>query len=249
MFDHVVWINLKDYTPLEFFFYGLGCFLWVIAYAIYIRNIPKLKYVEMPVFAGCCDVGWEFTWSFFAFNNMGMLFQAANWVWFALDIGFIFTLGVLRYGAKQLTTPVLQRRSIFVPACVLIAAFSALATYEMYAQNLDNAVGGRSAYLIQLTISFLYIPLMLRQKDLSCFSYAASWCRSLGSALVVVFFFLHYPDDRFLQTIGTTAAIVDSCYLYLFAKKRQALAGNTATSPEWQGALGLSGGPVSPSLP
>ena len=26
--------------------------------------------------------------------------------------------------------------------------------------------------------------------------------RSAGSALVVVFFFLHYPDDRFLQTIG-----------------------------------------------
>lgn len=61
---------------------------------------------------------------------------------------------------------------------------------------------------------------MLRT-DLSCFSYAASWLRSLGSALVVVFFYLRYPDDHFLQLIGTTAAIVDATFLYLFAKRRR----------------------------
>ena len=94
----IVWINWKDYTGLEFFFYGGGSFLWVIAYVIYIRNILRYKYVEMPVFAGCCDVAWEFVWSFLAVNNMGMLFQAANYVWFFLDAGFIFTYGVLFFG-------------------------------------------------------------------------------------------------------------------------------------------------------
>ena len=64
------WINWQEYTGLEFFFYGVGCLLWVVAYAIYIRNIIRLKYVEMPVFAGCCDVAWEFVWSFLAWNNM-----------------------------------------------------------------------------------------------------------------------------------------------------------------------------------
>ena len=62
----IVWINWQDYTGLEFFFYGVGSFLWVIAYVIYIRNILRYKYVEMPVFAGCCDVAWEFVWSFLA---------------------------------------------------------------------------------------------------------------------------------------------------------------------------------------
>ena len=90
MIADIVWINTKDYTWTEFFFYGAGAFMWVIAYVIYIRNILKYKYVEMPVFAGCCDVAWEFVWSFFAVNNMGMLFQAANYVWFFLDAGFIF---------------------------------------------------------------------------------------------------------------------------------------------------------------
>ena len=220
----IVWINWQDYTGLEFFFYGLGCLLWVLAYGIYIRNIFTLKYVEMPVFAGCCDVAWEFVWSFLAQNDMGMIFQGANYVWFFLDAGLIFSYGVLFLGAKQLTVPQLAPRRIFIPACLFIAVLAGAATYHMHVQGLDNSVGGRSAYLIQLSISFLYIPLMLRQPTLEYFSFNANWMRAAGSALVVVFFFLHYPDDRFLQTIGCCAAIVDAVFLYLFVQKRRQLA-------------------------
>ena len=31
MIADIVWINWKDYTGLEFFFYGVGSFLWVVA--------------------------------------------------------------------------------------------------------------------------------------------------------------------------------------------------------------------------
>src|SRR6187399_10594 len=97
----IVWINWKDYTGLEFAFYGGGSFLWVIAYVIYIRNILRYKYVEMPVFAGCCDVAWEFVWSFLAWNNMGMLFQAANSVWFFSAAGSISPYGWLSSAAAS----------------------------------------------------------------------------------------------------------------------------------------------------
>jgi hypothetical protein len=244
MIADIVWINTREFTPLEFFFYGLGCFLWVIAYVIYIRNIIRFKYVEMPVFAGCCDVAWEFVWSFLAYNEMGMLFQAANYVWFFLDAGFIFTYGVLFFGTRQMTVPLLQRRSFFVPMCLLIAVMAGAATYFLYAQKMDNAVGGRSAYLIQLSISFLYIPLMLRQPDLRYFSWTANWTRAAGSAMVVVFFALHYGmSDRFLLTIGGTAAVVDATFLYLYQQKKRQLATQPALSPALAGspaaALGL----------
>jgi hypothetical protein len=98
------------------------------------------------------------------------------------------------------------------------------ATYYMHHQGLDNVVGGRSAYLIQLSISFLYVPLMLRQPTLENFSFNANWLRAVGSAMVVVFFFLHFPDDTFLQTIGCAAAVVDAAFLYLFVQKRRQLA-------------------------
>ena len=219
------WINWQDYTGTEFFFYGLGCFLWVIAYGIYIRNIFTMKYVEMPVFAGCCDVAWEFVWSFLAANDMGMVFQAANYVWFFLDAGFIFTYGVLFFGWKQFVSPQLTARGVFVPMCLFIALMAGAATYFLHVQGYDNGVGGRSAYLIQLSISFLYVPLMLRQPDLRYFSWHANWLRALGSALVVVFFALHYgTSDPFLLTIGTTAAIVDGVFLYLFRQKLRATA-------------------------
>lgn len=224
MNGETVWINWQLYTGTELFFYGLGCLLWVIAYFIYIRNILHLKYVEMPVFAGCCDVAWEFVWSFLATNDMGLLFQGANYVWFFLDAGFIFSYGILFFGAKQFTVPRLQQRSFFIPMCLFIAVMAGMGTYYMHAQGFDNAVGGRSAYLIQLSISFLYIPLMLRQSSLANFSFTANCLRSAGSALVVVFFYIHYPSDYFLLTIGTAAAIVDSVFIYLFIQRRRELA-------------------------
>jgi hypothetical protein len=243
MIADIVWINWQKYTGLELFFYGSGCFLWVIAYGIYIRNIVKYKYVEMPVFAGCCDVAWEFVWSFLAWNDMGMLFQGANYVWFFLDAGFIFTYGVLFFGPKQLVSPQLQRRALFVPMCLGIATAAGAATYFLHAQGLDNEVGGRSAYLIQLSISFLYVPLMLRQPTLEHFSFTANWMRGAGSALVVVFFALHYPSDWFLLTIGGTAAIVDTAFIYLFLQRRRQLAAQTVpvtrAVPGAQAALGL----------
>jgi hypothetical protein len=227
----IVWINWQDYTATEFFFYGMGCVLWVVAYAIYIRNIFKFKYVEMPVFAGCCDVAREFVWSFLATNNMGMLFQAANYVWFFLDASIIFTYGVLFFGWKQLTIPQLQPRRIYVPMCLFVVLMAGMGTYFLHAQGLENAVGGRAAYLIQLSISFLYVPLMLRQTTLEHFSFTANWTRAVGSALVVVFFFIHYPSDYFLLTIGTAAAIVDGCFIYLFLQKRRQLAAQPVVSP------------------
>jgi hypothetical protein len=227
----IVWINWQQYTGREFFFYGMGCFLWVLAYAIYIRNIVRLKYVEMPVFAGCCDVAWEFVWSFLATNDMGMIFQGANYVWFFLDAGFIFSYGVLMFGWKQFTVPQLQARATFIPMCLGIAVMAGMATYYLHVQGMDNAVGGRSAYLIQLSISFLYVPLMLRQPTLENFSFTANWLRALGSALVVVFFYLHYPSDHFLITIGVTAAIVDSVFIYLFVQRRRQLARQAALNP------------------
>ena len=220
----IVWINWEHYTGTEFFFYGLGCLLWVIAYGIYIRNIFTMKYVEMPVFAGCCDVAWEFVWSFLAQNDMGLLFQGANYVWFFLDAGIIFSYGVLFFGARQLTVPELAPRRVFIPMCLCIAVMAGAATYYLHAQGLDNTVGGRSAYVIQLSISFLYVPLMLRQPTLEYFSFNANWLRAAGTALDVVFFVLHFPDDTYQQTIGCAAAIVDAVVLYLFVQKRRRLA-------------------------
>ena len=60
--------------------------------------------------------------------------------------------------------------------------------------------------------------------------------------MVVVFFFLHYPLDTFLLTIGTASAIVDSVFLVLFVQRRRQLAQSAGVNraiPNPQAALGL----------
>ena len=34
-------LNLTDYTPLELVLFGVGCYMWVGVYAIYVKNILK----------------------------------------------------------------------------------------------------------------------------------------------------------------------------------------------------------------
>ena len=235
----IVWINWEEYTGLQMAFYGVGCALWVVTYVVYIRNIFKFHYIEMPVFAGCCDVAWEFVWSFLAANNMGMLFQSANVVWFFLDATIIFSYGVLMFGWKQFKSPTLTPRHIYIPMCLAIAVGCGMATYFFHAQGFENAVGGRIAYLIQLSISFLYVQLMLGQADLRNFSWTANWTRALGSALVVVFFYLKFPNDYFLLTIGTSSAIIDATFIYLYLSRRAELRRVSSPDQIAQGALGL----------
>ena len=219
--DWSKWINFQDYTPLELFLFAGGCFLWVIVYVILLRNIVRKKYFEVPVFAACADVGWEFCWSFLAATNMGLLLERTYQIWFSIDI--LLFAGLLLYGWKQITVPVLQKRPYYIGSCVLITVLWAAASYFMHVQGLDTPIGARSAYLDQMCISFLYIPLMLRQTSLEHFSFTANWTRALGSAMVVVFFLLHYPDDRFLLTIGATAAVTDATFLVLFKRKQRQL--------------------------
>ena len=45
-------VNLTDYTVLEMSLFAFGCWLWVLAYGVMIRNIHKYKFVEMPLLGG-----------------------------------------------------------------------------------------------------------------------------------------------------------------------------------------------------
>ena len=56
--------------------------------------------------------------------------------------------------------------------------------------------------------------------------------------MVVVFFYLHFPHDRFLLTIGTASAMVDATFIYLFLQRRAQLRAVSSAAEVSQGALG-----------
>jgi hypothetical protein len=212
-------LNLQDYTPIQLALYAGGAYLWVIAYVIYIRNGFRYRIVEMPAFAACGNIGWEFCWALIFRTNLGELSRYAHFAWFGLDV-MIFYL-VLKYGSKQTDIPLLKR--YWIPICLFCAVCSGVFYGSFVQQGFDVGSTIQSAYICQLPISFLYIPLMLKQKSLVGFSNWTAWTRTLGTGLIGVFAFLRYPDHPFLLSMAVISTLVDFIYIYLLVARRREL--------------------------
>ena len=213
--------NLKAYTALQLTLYASGAYLWVIAYVIYVRNGFKYGVVEMPAFAAAGNLGWELCWAFFFVTDLGPFCVLAHKAWFFLDVVIFYLL--LRHGWKQTDLPLLRRW--WKAVCFFVFVCSAALYGAFVQQGLDVGSTIQSAYLCQLPISFLYIPLMLRQTNLDGYSMWAAWTRTLGTAVIGVFAFMRYPDHPFLLTRAVVCSVVDFIYIALFARQRRVLAG------------------------
>src|SRR5262249_55838239 len=98
---------------------------------------------------------------------------------------------------------------------------SAILYGTFVAQGLDVGSTIQSAYICQMPISFLYIPLMLKQKSLVGYSVWAGWARTLGTGLIGVFAFMRYSDHAFLLAMAVLATLVDFIYIYLLYNRRR----------------------------
>ena len=213
-------LNLHDYTVPQLAFYAIGAYLWVIAYLIYIRNGFKYGVVEMPAFAACGNVGWEFIWGLIFTTDLGALCVYAHKAWFFLDL-VIFYL-VLKFAHKQTEIPLLKK--YWTAICLFLLVGNAVFYGTFVRQGLDVGSTIQSAYICQLPISFLYIPLLLRQRSLVGWSVWAGWARTWGTGLIGVFAFMRYPDHPFLLAMAVISTAVDFVYMYLLIQRRRELA-------------------------
>lgn len=211
-------INLDVYTPLEFVFYFTGFFLWGVLYVILVRNILKYKFVEMPFVVAAGNIAWELLYSFVFEMDMGYLLTWLYRVGTLVDV-FIFIM-VIRYGHKQISK-LTSVHKYFRPMVVLIFIAWGILFYFYRSQGLDNSLGTVSAIQLNMVISALYIVLILSRPTLYGMSYAIAWLKMMGTGLVTVFVFLHFPENHFIQTMGILVFIVDNIYIYMFARRRK----------------------------
>lgn len=216
--------NLKDYTGLQIGLYAFGAYLWVVAYLIYLRNGFKFGVVEMPAFALAGNLGWELNWAFFFTTDLGPVCVWAHKAWFWLDLVIFYLL--LRHGSKQVDIPWIKR--FWMPICFFLFACSFAFYHTFIRQGLDVGSTIQSAYICQLPISFLYIPLLFRQTNLEGWSVAAGWARTFGTGVIGVFAFLRYPNMPFLLCMAVIATLVDFIYMYLLIVRRRELATGSA---------------------
>jgi hypothetical protein len=211
-------INLQAYTPLEMLLFAGGCYIWVAVYVIYIRHILKHKMIGMPVFAAASNIAWEFVWGFIPpSTDMGLLVVWGYRIWFFLDL-YIFA-GVIRLGATQVSIDALRPR--FKPVIILVAVAWALVYYCFKSGGYDTVIGAMSAYVAQTLISVLYLLLLLRHHRLVWFSYPIAWLKMLGSGLITVFMYIHYPANHYLQTVAGICLIIDCVYIFIYHQRRR----------------------------
>lgn len=209
-------LNLKDYTPLEQILFAGGCYVWVVVYAIYIKNIHQKKCIGMPVFAAAGNVAWEFVWGWIPpSTDMGPLLVWAYRIWFIFDL-YIF-YGVVRYGADQVMTPALKKN--FRPLIIITALGWGVLFYFFKKEGFDTPIGANSAYMAQMFISVLYVMLILRHPKLVWFSAPVAWLKMIGTGTNTIFMLIHY-DSHFLHALAVMSLIIDNVYIYLFYRAR-----------------------------
>ncbi len=217
-------VNLQEYTPLELTLFGVGCYMWVVVYVMYIRGIFKNKFIEAPIFAACGNIGWEFTWSFLEKTDMGPLLQWCYQIWFFFDLVIFY--GVVRYGWKQVKTKAFH--PFLRPLLVVIAIFHGFAFYYMAQSGLDTSIGANSAFLLNFTLSVLYVFVLFQQRDLGNLVHVSlwiAWLKMIGTGTNTVFMNIHaaYADNHFLHFLSIATTTVDCVYIYLLWRmKRQA---------------------------
>lgn len=214
MTEHL--INTESYSIPGLVLFGIGCFMWVIVYILYVRHIFRHKMIGMPVFAAASNFGWEFVWGFVQpYTDMGTLFLWGYRAWFLIDI--IIFYGLIRHGAGQVSIPSVKK--YFQPLIVFTAVCWALLYYFFKIQGFDTPIGANSAYIAQILISILYLLLILRHHKLVWSSYAITWLRSLGTGFISVFMVMQYPDNYFLLTLCALSAVIDGVYIVVFHRR------------------------------
>lgn len=212
--DH--WFNCvgldgRPYGGLEMMFFFVGCALWVVAYGIMMVRAWRDKFFEMAAFAGACNFGWEIVWGLFQTTDMGRALQLCYQAWLVLDC-VLFAM-LLAWGHKQVATPWI--RQYFKPLLIGAAVFWACFFQFFALQGLDTSIGANSAYLCQVVLSACCLLLLRSLPTAAGFSWAAGIARCVGTGLVSVFMWMHYPDLLLLVFLAGVCTVLDSLYLGL----------------------------------
>jgi len=215
-------LNLTDYTVADHLLFAIGCFLWVIVYILVIKNIRRFKYIEIPLIAISVNFAWETLWSWVFYTNMGSLYQWGYRAWFFLDCFIVYS--AFKYGYKQLPEGFHKKSAKFILAFAWAGWMVLLYWFTVVWDMPQSGMGGYGGYWCNIIMSALYIPLLVRTKELNYFSFANAILKWLGTFLVTIFCFNHaqWHGKWFLYSLGIATALLDIVYItliYLLKKK------------------------------
>ena len=210
--------NTTDYNTPGLVLNFICASLWAVSYVLIILRIRKHSFIEMPVFAALGNIAWELLWSTVYQGNLGALFNWGVKLWLILDVYIIWH--VFKLGTQQIFIP--EMRRVFRPLAAFTFFGWAVALFLFTHMGLDNPIGGRSAIMLNLVISVLYIFLLFRTEHPELMSRPVAWCKGVGTGCYTAsVFFNEGPQQKFIEAIGILIFLIDASYIWLLYRYRQ----------------------------
>lgn len=210
-------VNCAEYTPFQLLLFCFGCWLWVVAYVVIIRDIRRYQFVGMPAIAGAGNFGWEFVWTFIFSTDMGLIAKWSYHAWFLIDIYIFWKL--IQYGDKQGWAPSIKK--VYRPMIIASAvAFGVLFWLYRISGHQDYGIGALTAYMDNFLMSVLFLFMLSRLDDVRGLAPSVAWMKMIGTGTNTVFMILHFPADHFLHALGIGLFICDVIYIVWLRRKR-----------------------------
>lgn len=199
----------------------IGTGLWVIAYIIAIVQGFKQKTYAVPLVAIAANFTWEVLASFKWVAPI-KLWHIGAIVWMLFDITIVYSL--FRYGRNVQVIPEIKKW--FYP--VVIGTFIlAYIFQEQFAQYYNDDLGFEDAYLINNSMSILFIFMYFTRREAGDMAYWVAWLKMLGTGVtsLSMYFLLpkFYPQRTefdFMTLLYCGAFGFDVIYVLLLTKAR-----------------------------
>ncbi len=192
---------------------------WTIVYVEGIRVGFKDKSYAIPFYALALNIAWELLHTTFGFRD-GISVQATiNAVWFAFDVGILYTY--FKYGQKYF--PRNLPAGGFIGWSILCLV-TALCVEYAFIREFGVAVGaGYSAFLQNLLMSVLFIDMFVKRggsEGQSLYIAVSKWVGTLAPTILFgVVGDGGFPTGSFLiLVLGLFCSVFDLIYVWMLFK-------------------------------
>src|SRR6267143_7296270 len=192
---------------------------WTVVYLEGIRVGFRDKSYAIPFYALALNIAWELLHTAFGFRAGVSLQTIINALWFAFDVGILYTY--FKYGRKYVTTNLPAHGFIGYSVLCLVAA---LCVEYAFIREFGVAVGaGYSAFLQNLLMSVLFIDMFVKRggsEGQSLYIAVGKWVGTLAPTIL----FGIVGDGGFprgsllILVLGIFCSVFDVIYVWMLFK-------------------------------
>jgi len=209
----------------------VGGTCWTVVYIEGIRVGFRDRSYAIPFYALALNIAWELLHTVFGFQSGVSVQTIINAVWFACDVGILYTY--FRFGRRHFPSNLSSRDFI---SWSLLGLAAAVAIEYAFVREFGVAVGaGYSAFLQNLLMSVLFIDMLVRRgnsEGQSLYLSVSKWIGTLTPTILVgIVGDGGFPNGSFLiLVLGILCSVFDLIYVWMLFKVMKRTASDSVSA-------------------